>query len=92
MTATLRLWSYSNGLERGQTVSRLAFAMAVVDLIAVVCLIIFFAVGGGPFGFLNDVANGVVGALSMALAWLWVSDRSADGAESASPPPRPARS
>jgi hypothetical protein len=34
-------------------------------------------VGGGPFGFLNDVTNGVVGVLSMALAWFWVSDRSA---------------
>jgi hypothetical protein len=65
------------GLERRQTVGRLALATAVVDLIGVVSLIIFFAVGGGPFGFLNDVTNGMVGVLSMVLAWLWVSDRSA---------------
>jgi hypothetical protein len=67
----------SKGLERRQAISRLALATAVVDLIGVVSLIIFFAVSGGPFGSLNDVANGMVGALSMALAWLWVSDRSA---------------
>ena len=69
--------SIGKGLERRQAVGRLALATAVVDLIGVVSLIIFFAVGGGPFGFLNDVTNGMVGVLSMALAWLWVSDRSA---------------
>jgi hypothetical protein len=37
-------------------------------------LIIFFA-AGGPFGFINDVANGLVGLLSLALAWLWVRNR-----------------
>ena len=69
--------SIGKGLERRQAVGRLALATAVVDLIGVVSLIIFFAVGGGPFGFLNDVTNGMVGVLSMVLAWLWVSDRSA---------------
>ena len=38
---------------------------------------IAFSLTAASAGFLNDVANGVVGALSMALAWLWVSDRSA---------------
>jgi hypothetical protein len=61
-------------LDRRHTISRLALLTAVVDLLGVVSLIIFFAVGGGPFGFINDVANGLVGLLSMALAWLWVPD------------------
>lgn len=55
-------------------VSRVALATAVVSLLAVLSLIIFYAVGG-PFGFLNDVANGLIGLLSLALAWLWVRNR-----------------
>jgi len=43
-------------------------AVAVVDLLAVICLVLFFVVGG-PFGFVNDVANAVVGVLSAVLAW-----------------------
>jgi hypothetical protein len=50
-------------------VRRAAMAVAMVDLLAVVCLILFFVVGG-PFGFINDVANAVVGVLSAVLAWL----------------------
>src|SRR6187431_2087917 len=64
----------SAGLGRRRTVSRLAFAIAVLDLLAVTFLIIFYAVGG-PFGTANDVANGLVGLLSMVLAWLWISPR-----------------
>jgi hypothetical protein len=65
----------STGLDRRRTVSRLAFAIGILDLLAVVFLIIFYAVGRGAFGFGNDVANGLVGLLSIALAWLWVSPR-----------------
>jgi hypothetical protein len=61
-------------VDRRHTISRLALLTAVVDLFGVVSLIIFFAVGGGPFGFINDVANALVGLLSMGLAWLWVPD------------------
>lgn len=64
----------STGLERRRTVGRLAFAIAVVDLLGVAFLIIFYAVGG-PFGTANDVTNGLVGLSSMVLAWLWVSPR-----------------
>jgi len=38
----------STGFDRRRTVSRLAFAIAVLDLLAVTFLIIFYAVGG-PF-------------------------------------------
>jgi hypothetical protein len=61
-------------VDRRHTISRLALLTAVVDLFGVVSLITFFAVGGGPFGFINDVANALVGLLSMGLAWLWVPD------------------
>jgi hypothetical protein len=54
---------------------RLALVTAVVTLLGVASLIIFYAIGGGPFGFLNDVANGLVGLLSMLLAWLWIPAR-----------------
>jgi hypothetical protein len=64
----------STALDQRRTVSRVALATAVVDLLAVLSLIIFF-VAGGPFGFINDVANGLLGLLSLALAWLWVQDR-----------------
>jgi len=65
----------STGLDRRRTVGRLAFAIAVAAALAVACLIIFYAVGSGPFGIANDVANGLVGLLSVALAWIWVSPR-----------------
>ena len=65
----------STGLDRRRTVSRLAFATGILDLLAVVLLIIFYAVGRVAFGFGNDLANGLVGLLSIALAWLWVSPR-----------------
>jgi hypothetical protein len=45
-----------------------ALAVAVADLLAVACLIVF-AIFGGPFGTLNDVANAAVGILSAVLAW-----------------------
>jgi hypothetical protein len=61
-------------VDRRHTISRLALLTAVVDLFGVVSLITFFAVGGGPLGFINDVANALVGLLSMGLAWLWVPD------------------
>jgi hypothetical protein len=53
----------------------MAMAVATVDLLGVVCLIVFFVVGG-PFGFFNDVANAVVGVLSAVLAWLSAAIRS----------------
>jgi hypothetical protein len=59
-------------LDRRHTISRLALATAAVQWLGVLSLIIFFAIGGGPFGFINDVANGLVGLLSLALAWFWV--------------------
>ena len=60
-------------VDRRPAISRLALVTAVVQWLGVLSLIILFAVGGGPFGFINDVANGLVGLLSLALAWLWVS-------------------
>ena len=42
-------------------------AVATVDLLGVVYLILFFVVGG-PFGSINDVANAAVGVLSAVLA------------------------
>lgn len=65
----------STGIEQRHALSRLALATAVIDLLGVVSLIIFFAIGGGPFGLFNDVANGLVGLLSLGLAWLWVTNR-----------------
>jgi hypothetical protein len=73
--------SYARGVivstsldQRPTVVSRVALATAVVSLLAVLSLITFYAVGG-PFGFINDVANGLIGLLSVALAWLWVRNR-----------------
>jgi hypothetical protein len=60
--------------DRRDILGRLALLTAVVTWLGVLSLIIFFGVGGGPFGLINDVANGLVGLLSMALAWLWVPD------------------
>jgi hypothetical protein len=48
---------------------QVALAVVVIDVIGVVCLIVFFVVEG-PFGVLNDVANAAVGVLSAVLAWL----------------------
>ena len=64
----------STGVEQGRTVSRLALITAIITWLGVISLFIFFAFGG-PFGFLNDVANGLVGLLSLALSWLWVRNR-----------------
>ena len=73
--------SYARGVivstsldQRHTEVSRVALATAVVSLLAVLSLITFYAIGG-PFGFINDVANGLIGLLSVALAWLWVRNR-----------------
>jgi hypothetical protein len=44
-----------------------AIAIAIVDATGVACLMVF-SIAGGPFGTLNDIANGVVGALSTLLA------------------------
>ena len=64
----------STGLSQGRTVSRLALATAVIIFLSVLSLIIFSALGG-PFGFINDAANGFIGLLSVALAWTWVRNR-----------------
>ena len=39
-----------------------------MTLFGIACLIVFYTVGG-PFGTINDVANGTEGVLSAALAW-----------------------
>jgi hypothetical protein len=44
-----------------------ALTIAIVDAAGIACFIAFSLVGG-PFGTLNDIANGVVGALSTLLA------------------------
>jgi hypothetical protein len=58
----------STGLDRRHTTSRLALVTAVITSLGVVSLIIFYVIDGGPFGFINDVANGLVGLLSLALS------------------------
>jgi hypothetical protein len=72
---TLRGVAISTRIERRHALSQLGLATALIDLLGVVSLIIFFAIGGGPFGLFNDVANGLVGLLSLGLAWLWVTNR-----------------
>jgi hypothetical protein len=59
----------ATSVGHGVVVRRVAMAVAAVDLLGVVCLILLFVVGD-PFGFINDVANAVVGVLSAVLAWL----------------------
>jgi len=49
--------------------ARVARTIAAVAAVGVLCLVVFTLVGG-PFGFLNDLANATVGLLSAALAWL----------------------
>jgi hypothetical protein len=44
-----------------------ALAVAGADLVAVASIAAFFTIGG-PFGAVNDLANGAVGALSVLLA------------------------
>ena len=56
-------------------VRRVAMAVATVDLLAVVCPILFFVVGG-PFGSINDVANAAVGVLSVGISHLVLPTRS----------------
>ncbi len=52
----------------GASVSRLAVAAGVVQLIGLLSLIVFFVVGD-PFGTLNDLCIALTGLLSAALAW-----------------------
>ena len=59
----------ATSVGHGVVVRRVAMAVATIDLLGVVCLAVFFAVGD-PFGLINDVANAVVGVLSGVLAWL----------------------
>ncbi len=47
----------------------MARTIAAVAAVGVLCLVVF-TIAGGPFGFLNDLANAAVGLLSAALAWL----------------------
>jgi hypothetical protein len=56
-------------VSHGAVARRVAMAVAAVDLLGVVCLILLFVVGG-LFGLFNDVANAGVGLLSAVLAWL----------------------
>jgi hypothetical protein len=48
---------------------RLAFAVGLVAVASAISLATFFAVAGGPFGAVNDIGNGILAALSAALAW-----------------------
>jgi hypothetical protein len=43
--------------------------MGILALASALALALFFVLGG-PFGFLNDIANGTVGLLSGLLAWM----------------------
>jgi hypothetical protein len=64
-------WTMATSVGHSVVVRRVAMAVATVDLLAVVCLILFFVVGG-PFGSINDVANAAVGVLSAVLAYpIW---------------------
>ena len=65
----------ATSVGHGLVVRRVAMAVATVDLLGVVCLAVFFAVGD-PFGLINDVANALVGVLSGVLAWLSPAIRS----------------
>lgn len=49
------------------TMKMTAIAIAIVDATGIACFIVFI-IAGEPFGTLNDIANGVVGALSTVLA------------------------
>jgi len=48
-----------------------ATAVAWVGVVALVSLVVFFAVGG-PFGFVNDVSNAALGVLAGTLAVTWL--------------------
>jgi len=50
-------------------IERLAIAVGLVAVASVISLATFFAVGGGPFGAINDIGNGTLAALTAALAW-----------------------
>jgi hypothetical protein len=56
------------GNAAGASVSRLATAAGVVQLVGLLSLIVFF-VAGDPFGTLNDLCIALTGVLSAALAW-----------------------
>lgn len=47
---------------------RLAVATGAIAAGGAVCLAAYFAIGG-PFGTVNDIANGTAGVLSAVLAW-----------------------
>jgi hypothetical protein len=65
----------ATSMSHSVVVRRVAMAVATVDLLGVVCLILFFVVGG-LFGPINDVANAAVGFLSAVLALLSPTIRS----------------
>lgn len=50
-------------------VGRLAIVLGLVAVGSMISLVIFFAIAGGPFGAINDTGNGILAALSAALAW-----------------------
>jgi hypothetical protein len=54
------------------TAGWVAIALAVVCLVSLGSIILLFTVGG-PFGFLNDAGNALIGLLSAALALMLVS-------------------
>ena len=53
--------------EVGRRAGRLAIAIGLIAIGAVVCLVLFYIVGG-PLGAINDVANALIGVLSAILA------------------------
>ena len=54
--------------DAARSTGQLAIAIAVIAVASLVSLVVFFIVGN-PFGTLNDIGNGTVGALSAILAW-----------------------
>jgi hypothetical protein len=44
-------------------------AVGLVAVASMISLATFFAIADGPFGAINDIGNGIVTALSAALAW-----------------------
>lgn len=50
-------------------IGRTAITIAVMAAIALVCIALFYSLGG-PFGTLNDVCVALVGILSGVLAWM----------------------
>jgi hypothetical protein len=67
LEVTLPIVVLSSGFDRRHPISRLGPGDSSRAWLGVVSLIIFYVVRG-PFGFINNVANGLMGLLSIASA------------------------